>query len=317
MINTATPPIFGSLSALADTTRARLLLLLERQELAVGDLCAVLQLPQSTVSRHLKTLADDAWVGARAEGTSRRYRMTADLDPADRRLWALVKEQIVGSAAAERDTRRLRSVLEERRTRSRDFFATEAGEWDRLRSELFGAGADVRSALGLLDDRWTVGDLGCGTGATATALAPFVARVIAVDDSPEMLSAAERRLDPLPNVEVRRGDLSALPLADGELDAALLSLVLHHVAEPGAVLREVARCTTPGGRIVIVDMIPHEREEYRERMGHVWLGFSETELAGWIQEARLVGFRYAVLPADPQAKGPTLFTASARRSSEA
>src|SRR5689334_15246779 len=119
---TATPPIFDRLSALADSTRARLLLLLDRHELAVSELCAVVQLPQSTVSRHLKVLADDGWVTSRADGTSRRYALAPDVDLASRRLWQVVREQVVASPVAMHDARRLESVVAERRSRSRDFF---------------------------------------------------------------------------------------------------------------------------------------------------------------------------------------------------
>ena len=312
--STAVPsPIFERLSALADATRSRLLLLLERHELTVGELCSVLQLPQSTVSRHLKTLDTDGWVAARAEGTSRRYRMVADrLDAPARKLWQLVREEVVAGTAARHDAERLRSVLRERRVRSQAFFSSTAGEWDALRRDLFGAAADLHPLLGLLDDRWTVGDLGCGTGHTAAALAPFVRRVVAVDDSPAMLAAARARLEGMANVELVPGELAALPLPDAELDAGVLSLVLHHVAEPDGVLAEVRRTLRPGARVLIVDMTPHEREDYRQEMGHLWLGFAEEQVGGWLREG-WSGFRYQVLPADPSAKGPTLFAASARR----
>lgn len=308
------PTIFDRLSVLADHTRCRLLLVLERHELTVTELCAALQLPQSTVSRHLKVLADEGWVGARPDGTSRFYRMAADaIDPSARRLWRLVREQVAALAAAEQDAQRVEGVLRERRTRSQQFFSTAAGEWDRLRGELFGARWDLLGLLALLDAGWTVGDLGCGTGQLAGSLGPFVGRVIAVDDSPAMLAAARRRLAGAANVEVRSGRLEALPVDDGQLDAALLFLVLHHLGEPGAVLGEVARVLRPGGRLLVVDMMPHDREEYRREMGHVWLGFSAEQMRGWAEAAGLGAPDYRALPADPAARGPTLFAATARR----
>lgn len=314
MNNNGTPAIFDRMSALADTTRSRLLLLLERHELTVGELCAVLQLPQSTVSRHLKLLADEAWVSGRAEGTSRRYRMAAEgLEPSARRLWSLVREQVAALPAAGHDAQRLGSVLAQRVTRSQAFFSTAAGEWDRLRAELFGRRADLLGLLALLDDGWTVGDLGCGTGQVSESLAPFVHRVVAVDASAAMLSAARERLAGQPNVEVRAGELEALPVDDGELDAAVLFLVLHYVAEPERALAEAARALRPGGRLLVVDMAPHDREEYRQAMGHVWQGFPGERLAGWMAEAGLTAFRHVPLPPDPAAKGPILFAASARK----
>ena len=309
-----TPAIFDRMSALADTTRSRLLLLLERHELTVGELCAVLQLPQSTVSRHLKLLGDEEWVAGRAEGTSRRYRMAADaLDPSARRLWQLVREQASALPAAGHDAERLRSVLAQRTTRSQEFFSTAAGQWDRMRAELFGPRADLLGLLGLLDEGWTVGDLGAGTGQAAASLAPFVRRVIAVDSSPAMLDAARARLGAIDNVEVRAGTLEALPIGDGELDAAVAFLVLHFVAEPADALAEAARALKPGGRLLVVDMMPHDREDLRQAMGHVWQGFPPERLEGWARDAGLTAFRYLPLPPDPAAKGPTLFAATARK----
>jgi ubiquinone/menaquinone biosynthesis C-methylase UbiE len=314
-MSTSAPAIFDRMSALADATRSRLLLLLERHELTVGELCQVLQLPQSTVSRHLKLLGDEGWVSGRAEGTSRRYHMPADrLDADARQLWAMVRRQVAAIPAAEQDTERLRSVLSQRSTRSREFFSSAAGEWDRLRAELFGRRADLAGLLGLLDEGWTVGDLGCGTGQVAHSLAPFVRRVVAVDSSPEMLQAARARLAGLDNVDTREGELESLPVADGELDAAVVFLVLHYVAEPGEALAQAARALRPGGRLLVVDMMPHDREEYRQAMGHLWQGFAAERLEGWMAEAGLEGLRYVPLPPDPAAKGPGLFAASARRS---
>ena len=192
---TAQPTILDDLSALADITRDRLLLLLEAQELTVSELCSVLQLPQSTVSRHLKALADSGWVTSRAEGTSRLYAMApANRQGPARRLWLLVREQVTESRVAVQDHRRLQTVLAARRSRSQEFFSSAVGQWDRLREELFGAHFHLQAACGLLDPAWVVGDLGCGTGAMTAALAPFVARVIAVDNSAAMLAAAKRRL---------------------------------------------------------------------------------------------------------------------------
>src|SRR6266699_2335080 len=110
--------ILDHLSALADTTRSRILLLLDRHELTVTELCGIMQLPQSTVSRHLKALADGGWVSARADGTSHLYTMTRQ----------------------ERDApaRRLQATLADRRTKSQEFFSSSAGQWDRLRDELYG-----------------------------------------------------------------------------------------------------------------------------------------------------------------------------------
>jgi ubiquinone/menaquinone biosynthesis C-methylase UbiE len=306
--------IHDHLASLADTTRSRILLLLDRHELTVSELCGIVQLPQSTVSRHLKALADGDWVAARAEGTSNLYTMTRDdLDPSARRLWLLVREQVGSSPAAVQDQRRLQAALAERRTKSQEFFSSSAGQWDRVRDDLFGDRFHLAALAALAGSRWTVGDLGCGTGQVSAALAPFVAQVIAVDASAAMLQAAKKRLNRFDNIELRRGELEGLPIDDGRLDAATSMLVLHHLPEPERALGEIARVLKPGGRAIIVDMQPHDRDSYRQQMGHVWLGFSDEHVRRLFQEAGFEDIRIVSLPPDAKAKGPGLFVATGRR----
>lgn len=313
-MNSTAPAILDHLSVLGEVTRSRILLALERHELTVAELCAVLQAPQSTVSRHLKALLDCGWVTARADGTSRLYRSGRDaMAPPARRLWQLVREQVAEAPASVQDARRLERVLAERRTKSQEFFTSSAGQWDRVREELFGRNFHFQALLGLLDDTAVVGDLGCGDGQVAEALAPCVARVIAVDDSAAMLQAARRRLRAHANVELRRGRLETLPIDDGTLDAATCVLVLHHVADPAAALAEAARVLRPGGRLLVVDMQPHDREHYRQQMGHVWLGFGDAQIAAYLAAAGFEATRHRVLPPAPKAQGPALFAVSARR----
>lgn len=299
------------LSALADPIRTRLLLLLERHELTVSELRTIVQLPQSTVSRHLKVLADAGWVLAREDGTSNRYRHDPrELEAGTRRLWTSVREELQSLPAARRDAERVKGVLAERETRSQAFFASSAGQWDRVRSDLFGARTELFSLVGLLDADATVGDLGCGTGQLAEVMAPFVQQVVAIDESPAMLKAARARLAALENVDLREGSLEALPVADGALDVAVLSLVLHYVADPAAALADIRRTLrATGGRLLLVDMQPHDRVEYRQTMGHVWLGFDADQLTRWSADAGFASFRHHALPAAPQAKGPNLFVA--------
>jgi ArsR family transcriptional regulator len=306
--------ILDHMSALADPTRCRMLLLLEKHELTVSELCAVLQMPQSSVSRHLKTLADDAWVATRRDGTSRFYSMPLDgLDSGASRLWPLIREQVAGTTAAAQDDRRLRSVLGRRRTKSQQFFATAAAGWDRLRSDLFGDTFYLWAVLGLIEPTLVVGDLGCGTGQLTAVVAPHVRQVIAVDGSADMLDAARRRLAEFENVEVRHGDLESLPIEDGGLDAAMLSLVLHYSPDPALALREVARVIRRGGRVLLVDMLPHEREEYQQQMGHVWLGFSDRQITRFLTGAGFERVSVKPLPIDHDARGPALFAAVATR----
>jgi ArsR family transcriptional regulator len=235
------------------------------------------------------------------------------LDASARRLWTLVREQVGGTAAAAQDQRRLAAALTERRTKSQEFFSSSAGQWDRLRDELFGDRFHLAALAAFAAADATVGDLGCGTGQVASALAPFVARVIAVDGSAAMLQAARKRLQGFDNVELRRGDLEALPIDDRMLDAATVMLVLHHAPEPERALAEVARVVRPGGLVIVVDMLPHERENYRQQMGHVWLGFSDEQLRRLLGGAGFDEVRIVALPPDGRAKGPGLFVATGRR----
>lgn len=306
--------ILDHISVLSDPTRCRMLLLLEQHELTVSELCAVLQMPQSSVSRHLKTLADDDWVNSRRDGTSRFYSMPFDdLDEGAKRLWPLVREQVAATPAAGHDERRLQGVLVRRRAKSQEFFATAGSGWDRLRRELFGDSFYLWAVLGLIDSTLVVGDLGCGTGQLTEIIAPYVQRVIAVDGSADMLEAARQRLGGAPNVDIRHGELEALPLEAGELGAAMLSLVLHYSPDPARALAEVARVLRPGGRLLVVDMLPHEREEYQQKMGHVWLGFSEKQMAKYLTGAGFGEQRIRMLPVDPDARGPALFATVATK----
>jgi len=302
--------LLGWMASLADPTRLRLLRLLERNELQVQELCDVLQLPQSSVSRHLKVLADEGWVGSRAQATTRLYRM-AETDAGARRLWHLAKEQTNGWATAAQDNLRLARRLADRQPAAQAFFAGAAGQWDRLRSEMYGDAFTVAALLALLPPGWTVADLGCGTGHAAVALAPFVGRVIGVDQSAAMLKAARKRAGDLQNVDWRQGSLEALPLEDGSVDAALLLLALTYVAEPRAALCEAARILRPGGRLVAVDLLRHDREAFRRQMGQESLGFEPSGLETLARAAGLGSVTARSLPPEPKAKGPALLLLSA------
>lgn len=308
--------VFHSLAALADPLRCRLLLLLERKELTVAELVRALQLPQSSVSRHLKTLSDEGLVSARVSGASNRYSMhPTRLDPPVRRLWNVVREQTGGLPAAAEDARRLSSVLSERRSRSQAYFSSAAGQWDRIRSELFGESTFLRALLALLDPSAVVCDLGCGTAHVAEVCAPHVRRVIAVDDSPAMLSAARRRLAPFRNVDLRRGDVASLPLRDAEADVAVMQLVLSFVEETVTVLREARRVLRPGGRLLVIDMQPHDRAELAHEMGHHWRGLTRKQVRDWSSAAGFEDLRYTAIAPDTAAMGPSLFAAVMRKGS--
>ncbi|MFN7144543.1 MAG: ArsR/SmtB family transcription factor, partial [Myxococcota bacterium] len=297
-----TSPVFDRLAALAEPIRVRLLRVLAREELAVGELARVLQTSQPTVSRHLKQLDEGGWVLKRKAGTASYFRVSPrDLDAEARRLWELVAAHIDAEASdpashyAE-DLRRLDGVLAERTGDSEELFRRLGGRWDAVRKELFGDSYVLPALLALLPPGQTIVDLGCGTGAMLPLLAPVAGRVVGVDREAAMLDVAEERVAGLPNVELRRGLLDALPLGDDSVDLALCQLVLHHVRELAPVYRDVSRVLAPGGRWVILDMVEHDREDYRETMGHQHLGFSEADVRRLAGEAGLTVRSWRVLP---------------------
>jgi ArsR family transcriptional regulator len=267
--------LLARLEALGDENRLRILTLLERSELTVSELVSVVQLPQSTVSRHLKVLAEGGWVRGRQDGTTRHYRMATELADDAVQLWRVARGSLASAAWIADDAERAESVLTARRERALAFFSESAANWDSLRDEMFGHDARLAVLFGLLDPTWVVGDLGAGTGTLTEMVAPFVRRVIAVDRSPEMLSAAGVRLAERTNVDIREGELEALPID------------------------------------VVLDMRAHGHLEYRETMGHLWPGFTEEEMRGWVEATGLETYRHVRLAPDPNASGPMLFVGTA------
>lgn len=309
-----TENLLAWMEGLSDPTRLRLLRLLERNELGVAELCEVLQLPQSTVSRHLKVLLDQGWLRNRRQGTNHLYRMILDeLDAPARKLWLLAREQTENWATFQQDQLRLTRLLREKETDSQTFFAGAAAEWDRLRSELYGTRFTQSALLALLPSDYVVADLGCGTGTVVAELAPYVARVIGIDDSPAMLKAAKRRTAEYANVELQRAGLESLPLAEQTCDAAMMLLALSYVADPSAALREMARVLKPGGRAIIVDLLPHDRDDFRRQMGQQCLGFDVEAMKQMLATAGLASATCRPLAPEPEAKGPALFLATATR----
>ena len=302
------------MDCLADPMRLRLLRILERHELGVADLCDVLQTPQSTVSRHLKLLLDQRWVQSRRQGTNHLYEMILDeLAPAARKLWLLAREQMENWATLAQDELRLQRRLAQREGDSQSFFAGAAGEWDRIRNELYGCRFDLHAVLPLLPGSSVVADLGCGAGELAALIAPHVKNVIGVDNSAEMLKAAKKRANGLSNLDLRRGELTELPLTDGEVDAALMILAMTYVPEPQVAINEMARVTEPGGRAVIVDLLRHDREDFRRQLGQKWPGFEAADVQRMLSAAGFTNVIVTPLPPDRNAKGPALFVASGQK----
>lgn len=302
------------LELLAEPVRVRLLAALSTEELAVGELVRIVQLPQSTVSRHLKLLRQAGWIARRAEGTAGWFRYEPDELPASAlELWAVVRSDFEQTLLHAEDRARIEAVRRARMLETDSFFGRMHAQWEGLRNALFGGEHLLPTLLALLPPDLRVADLGCGTGEVLERLAPVVHRVIGVDRERAMLRAAAERVVGHANVELRHGALEDLPLDEGEVHAALLMLVLHHVEEPQRVLAEACRVVEPGGTVVILDMQAHERTEYRHTLGHRHLGFGEADVCEWARATGLDPASHRLLPPVPEAEGPPLFLAVLRR----
>ncbi|CAN5399693.1 metalloregulator ArsR/SmtB family transcription factor [soil metagenome] len=285
--------------ALADATRLRIMALLRSMELSVGELAQVLGQSQPRVSRHVKILCDAGLADRRKEGSwvfvalgqaARVEPVLAALDS-----WALHEPDHWRLA----DAARLAAVRADRASAAAGWFEANAGQWDAIRS-LHIAESEVEQAMGAVlgDDK--VGqliDIGTGTGRMLELFAGRAERALGIDRSSEMLRLARAKLSErgLANAELRQADLYALPLADGAADVAIIHHVLHFAQQPGAAIAEAARVLAPGGRLLIVDFAPHEREELRTRDAHARLGFSDDQISGWFSVAGLVAARTETL----------------------
>lgn len=304
--------LLGWMESLSDPVRLRILRLLERHELGVNELCDVIQLPQSTVSRHLKLLLEQDWVKSRRQGTTHLYRMIVDeLAGAARKLWLVTREQTESWSAAGQDQIRLDALIAKKQTDSQAFFAGAAAEWDRIRGELYGNNFTTKALLAMLPADAVIADLGCGSGAVSEMIAPFVKQVIAVDNSPAMLKAAKKRLENVNNVDVRRGELNALPIDDNTCSAAVVMLVLTYLTDFVAAIKEVRRVLKPGGRAIVVDLLPHDRDDFRRQLGQASLGFELEDFRTTLESAGFSHVLVQPLPPESNVKGPALFLAVA------
>ncbi|HKR91322.1 metalloregulator ArsR/SmtB family transcription factor [Novosphingobium sp.] len=298
------------LRALSEPTRLRIMRLLAHMELAVGELAQVLGQSQPRVSRHIRILCDAGLAERRKEGSwvflrsAVNERGNPPLGAAAARLLA-VAEQEDGTFAARcaEDRRHLAAIRAGREASAQAYFARHAAEWDTLRL-LHGADEPVEAALLQALDGHGAGallDVGTGTGRMAELLASRAERVTALDKSPEMLRIARARLQSLPadKVSLVQGDFMALPFADSMFDTVLFHQVLHYAQDPGTVLAEAARVLRPAGRIAVVDLAAHDREELRERHAHARLGFSDEQMLVLLRDAGLAPETPVALPGDP------------------
>ncbi len=273
------------LKVFADATRVRLLALLAGEELTVAELSAITQLAQPRVSTHLAKLKEAGLVRDRRAGVSAYYRFDEDkLDPAQRDLWRALKE---GSddPLLRQDAERLPAVLASRAA-DQNWADSVAGDMERHYSPGRTWEALARTALPLLETG-DVLDIASGDGVLAELLSPHSHRYVCIDTSARVVAAAGERLRRFPNVEVREGDMHALPFKDGSFDLVVLMHALTYASKPAQAVAEAARVLRRGGRLLLSSLGKHEHRAVVESYGHVNLGFTEKELRRFAEKAGL------------------------------
>lgn len=273
--------LLNIMRALADPTRLRIVSLVLRLELSVGELVQILDQSQPRVSRHIRILDEAALLERRKEGSWVFLRPGAVLE--DGRLTSLLKEADVTQAKAfQKDLARLDEVRNARTNMAATYFAAHAEEWDFLRS-LHVADSEVEAKIAQILHSAPLGsvlDVGTGTGRIVELFAASASRFVALDNSPEMLRLARAKIanfsaDIASKVEIKLGDFNMLPVGDGEFDTVIFHQVLHYAQDPEAVIAEAIRTVAEDGRLVIVDFAAHDHEELRTVHAHARLGFTD------------------------------------------
>ena len=280
--------IIDTFRALADTTRLRIVTLVRTMELSVGELAQVLGQSQPRVSRHIRILVDSGLAIRRKEGSW--VFLAPAPSPVAVPLFALLDAAAgaVDDHWARADTARLAAVRADRAAAAQQYFAEHAEQWDAIRSlHVAESAVEERMRALLIGSIGRLVDIGTGTGRMIELFSAAADHAIGVDRSPEMLRLARAKLDGSNGWELRQGDITALPLADGSADTVILHQVLHFIPAPEAALAEAARLLAPGGRLLIADFAPHQREELRAQDAHARLGFSDTQIAAWLTAAGL------------------------------
>jgi len=280
--------------SLGDPTRLRVIALLRAMELSVGELAQVLGQSQPRVSRHVRILIDAGLAERRKEGSwvflslADAARVEPLFDLLDR--WRALDGEDPWMVA---DAARLAAVRADRAAAAELYFASHAKDWDELRS-LHIAECEVEAAIAraLDSSERPIGrlvDIGTGTGRMISLFGPGASHALGVDRSPEMLRLARVKLAEagLASAELRQGDMYALPLSSGSADTVILHQVLHYAQQPAAAVAEASRLLAPGGRLLIVDFAPHDREELRSRDAHARLGFADEVMLKYVEGAGL------------------------------
>ncbi len=278
--------------ALADPTRLRIVALLRTMELAVGELAHVLGQSQPRVSRHVKILCDAGIAKRRREGS---WVFLVPGDPSCvAPLFSLIDEWQASVPLDHwviADAARLAAVRADRAAAAERYFTAHAGQWDAMRS-LHVAESEVEAAMERALSDAPIGvliDIGTGTGRMIELFGAQAVHATGIDRSPEMLRLARAKLaeSPLSKWDLRQGDISALPIAAGQADTVIMHQVLHFIPAPEAAVSEAARLVKAGGRLLIVDFAPHERESLRTEDAHARLGFSDIQIKSWFEDAGL------------------------------
>ena len=273
------------LKVLADPTRVRLLALLEQEELTVAELSGVTRLAQPRVSTHLAKLKEAGIVRDRRAGVSAYYRFNAEsLDPAEGRLWETLRDS-TDDPLLRQDAERLPAILATRAS-DQNWADSVAGDMERHYSPGRTWEAMARSALPLLDPG-DVLDIASGDGVLAELLAPHSGRYVCIDSNPRVVAAASERLRRFANVDVRAGDMHALPFDDESFDLVVLMQALTYAAKPAQAVAEAARVLRHGGRLLLSSLDRHGHRNVAEAYGHVNLGFSARELRKFAEKAGL------------------------------
>lgn len=278
--------------ALADPTRLRIFALLRAMELSVGELAQVLGQSQPRVSRHVKILSDAGLTERRREGSwvflglGERRIVDPLLDALD--AWQRGSQVDHWQAA---DAARLAAVRADRAEAASRYFDAHAEQWDAIRG-LHVAESEVEAAMTALLGQVAIGrlvDIGTGTGRMIALFGHQAENALGIDRSPQMLRLARARLAEagLENVDLRQADMYALPLTDGSADTVILHQLLHFAQMPELAIAEAARLIAPGGRLLIADFAPHDREDLRAEQAHARLGFADEQIRHWYADAGL------------------------------
>jgi len=281
--------ILKSLKLLADASRVRIVLLLEREELSVAELQDVLCLGQSTISTHLSQLKQAGIVEDRRTGKNILYRLKSAEKGLEEQLLPVLRQAVSEIPEAEQDVDALRLILNRRQDKVRAYFNELAGKFGKQ----YVPGRSwqgLAETLLMLAPPLVIADLGAGEGTVSQLLARRAKNVIAVDNSEKMVEFGSElaRSHGVSNLEYRLGDLEDLPIERESVDVAFFSQSLHHAQHPPRALAEASRILKPGGRIIILDLVRHHFEEARVLYADLWLGFTEVELQKMLSET---GFR--------------------------